>query len=220
MSAAASSRPPATAGAARLAGPRSLSFRPGRWPARPSRRLSALLLLSLLAAGCAAPRQVAVPGRLGSPSAPAPASPASPSPGHAPLSARQRVAAAYRGYWRAYDAAWRSRNAPRARQILAPYDAADGLGLTVHADQRNWAAHLGPDGNAITHVLSVHVTGRRAMLHDCLDLSHLAELDTRTGQLIAGSYGPPRQNFYVTLVLRRGRWLVSNMQLAAVPCTP
>jgi hypothetical protein len=161
-----------------------------------------------------------MPGGLSTPSAAPAAEPGSPSPARAPLSTRQQVVAAYRGYWRAYEAAWRSRNSVRARQILAPYDASGGLGLTVHAYQRNWTAHLGPDGNAITHVLSVRVAGRRALLHDCLDLSHLAELNTSSRQLIPGSYGPPRQNFYVTLRLVRGRWLVSDMQLAAVPCAP
>ena len=223
MSAAASPRSLETTRAVRLAGSRSLSFPPGRWPARPPRRLSPLLLLallSLLAAGCTAPRQVAIPGRLRTPSAVAPASPASPSPAHAPPSTRQRVVAAYRGYWRAYEAAWRSRNPARVRQILARYVVPGGIGLDLTSDRQLWARHQAPDGAAVPHVLSVRLHGRTAALHDCLDLSHLGDADTRTGQLIPDSFGPPRMNFYVTLVLASGQWLVRTFAEAVQPCRP
>ena len=161
-----------------------------------------------------------MPGGLSTPSAAPAAEPGSPSPARAPLSTRQQVVAAYRGYWRAYEAAWRSRNPARVRQILGRYVVPGGIGLDLTSDRQLWARHQAPDGAAVPHVLSVRLRGTTAALHDCLDLSHLGDTDTRTGQLIPGSFGPPRMNFYVTLVLARGQWLVRTFAEAVQPCRP
>jgi hypothetical protein len=181
-------------------------------------RLSALLLLSLLAAACAAPRQVAAP--VPSAASAAPATSASRSPGRLPPSARQQVAAAYRAYWQAFVAAWRSRSTARARRIFAGHVVPADIGLDLTSDRQMWARHEAPDGAAMPHVLSVRLLGLTAALHDCLDLSHLGDLDTRTGQLMLGSFGPPRLNFYVTLVRTSGRWLVRTFTEADQPCNP
>jgi hypothetical protein len=175
--------------------------------------LAALLVGALAAAGCAAQARVDLPRKSGSLAAPA----ALTSPA---LTDRQRVIAAYSGYWQAYAAAMSSQNAARARAILAPYDQPSAISQAIRADQLVWAAHETAYGTAATHVLSVHVSGRSALVHDCLDLSHFGATDTRTWRVVPDSFGLPRLNFYVTLSLSRGRWLVSDMQPVVVPCKP
>ncbi len=66
----------------------------------------------------------------------------------------------------------------------------------------------------------MRITGRRALLHDCLDLSHFGVLDKRTGRVVPGSFGLPGQDYYVSLELSGGRWKVANMQPVEVPCSP
>jgi hypothetical protein len=130
------------------------------------------------------------------------------------------AAAAYLGYWQAYAAAMTAGHRARARSILAPYETAAGLPHLLSSLQQVWAAHEVAYGSADPHVLSVHVTGRRALLHDCLDLSHFGVLDKVTGRVVPTSFGLPNLDFYVTLVLSGGRWRVSNMQPVEVPCKP
>jgi hypothetical protein len=168
---------------------------------------------ALATAGCAAQPQAALPRK--SAALAVPAALASPS-----LTARQRVVAAYDGYWQAYADAMSSLNAGKARSILAGYVPAAGIAARIRAYQRDWAAHDIAYGGAVTHVLSVRIRGQRATLHDCLDLSHLGVQSDRTGRVVPGSFGLPRLNFYITLVLSGGRWLVSNMQPVVVPCEP
>lgn len=179
-------------------------------------RSAALLLAPALALGlaaCASQASAALPRKATGLAAPAPLS----SPR---LSPRQQVAAAYVGYWQAFSAAMSSQNPARARAILASYDQPSAVSRAVKADQLLWAAHEIAYGSAVTHILSVQVTGSRALLHDCLDLSHFGAQDTRTGRVVPGSFGLPRLNFYITLVLSRGQWLVSDMQPVVVPCNP
>lgn len=201
-----------------------LRGRPASSPSRPGRRAapprflrpagSALALALVLAvAACGAPASAPLPPKTAALAAPASA--ASPR-----LTPRQQVIAAYTGYWQAYGAAMSSQNAARARAILAPYDEPAGVARAVAADQLVWAAHETAYGNAVTHILSVRVTGRRALLHDCLDLSQFGAVDTRTGRIVPESFGLPRLNFYITLVLSGRRWLLTDMQPVVVPCNP
>jgi hypothetical protein len=138
-------------------------------------------------------------------------------PAHTP---KQAVAAAYRGYWRAYAAAMTAGNAARAKRILAPYNAPGGLPQLIKSLKVDWAAHDVAYGGAITHVKSVQITGTRAILHDCLDLSHFGALDKKSGRVVPTSFGLPDLDYYISLVLTAGRWKVSNMQPVEVPCKP
>ncbi len=175
--------------------------------------LAPALALALALTACGTQAKVPLPPKTAALAAPQ-------APASARLSPRQQVAAAYAGYWQAYGAAMSSQNAARARAILAPYDQSGAVSRTVKADQLVWAAHETAYGNAVTHILSVRVTGRRALLHDCLDLSHFGAQDTRTRRVVPDSFGLQRLNFYITLVLSGGRWLVTDMQPVVVPCEP
>ena len=178
--------------------------------------LSAALAAAALGAAACGSQAAAV--RLPAPqqsATPAPAVLARPS-----ASPRQQVARAYRGYWLAYAAAMTAGRPGRARNILAPFESPSGLTQLVRSLRKVWAAHDAAYGGAITHVKSVHVTGRRALVHDCLDLSHFGVLDKRTGRVVPGSFGLPSQDFYVSLELSGGRWKVANMQPVEVPCSP
>lgn len=183
-------------------------------PRRPRRvRVALPLLLVMAAVGCAAQPSVALPrkskalaeqGTLDSPK----------------LTTRQQVMAAYTGYWQAFAAAMSSQNAAQAKAILTPYDAPSGISQVVTADRRVWAAHETAYGSAIPHIISVQVTGHRATLHDCLDLSHFGAQDVRTARVVPESFGRANLNFYIALVRSGGRWLVSNMIPVEVPCGP
>jgi hypothetical protein len=183
--------------------------RGSRWPPA-----AAILALTAAMAGCGGgAAAVSLPPK----GAPAATGPPAAAP---PLTARQQVAAAYAGYWQAYAAAMTSQNPVQARAILAPYNPAADIPEMIRSLQRDWAAHDVADGSAVPHVLSIQVAGRTARLHDCLDLSHFGVEDIQTSQVVAGSFGQPQLNFYITLVLLGGRWRVSNMQLVEVPCAP
>lgn len=175
--------------------------------------LALALLLAMAAVGCASQTRVALPHK--SRALAANGALASPA-----LTPRQQVIAAYTGYWQAFAAAMSSQNAARARAILRPYDQASAIAQAVKADRRVWAAHETAYGSAAPHILSVRVTGKRALLHDCLDLSHFGAQDVRTRRVVPESFGLPRLNSYITLMRSRGRWLVSNMQPVEVPCGP
>lgn len=179
---------------------------------RPGRARSALaLILAVAVTGCAAQSTVALPRKSGQVAAPAALS----SPA---ATARQQVLAAYTGYWQAYAAAMSSQNAARARVILAPYEPASAVAQAVNADRRVWAAHETGYGSAVTHIMDVRVTGGRALVHDCLDLSHFGAENLQTGRVVPESFGLPHLNFYVTVMRSGSRWLVTNMQPVEVPC--
>ena len=191
-----------------------------RPPVRSSGPRSPVLTLSVLSfvmaiggIGCATQPSVPLPRK--SPDAAAPA--ALDNPG---LTARQRVIAAYAGYWQAFAAAMSSQNAARARAILAPYDSPSAITQAVQADRRVWAAHETAYGGAVTHILDVRMTGNRALVHDCLDLSHFGAENLRTRRVVPESFGLPHLNFYVTVMRSGSRWLVTNMQPVEVPCAP
>src|SRR6185437_7476882 len=132
----------------------------------------------------------------------------------------QVVTAAYQGYWQAYAAAMTASSPVRARTILARYSTPGGITALISSLRRVWRAHEVAYGGADTHVLSVRITGRRASVHDCLDLSHFGVQHKATGQVVSNSCGLPDLNYYVTLELSGGRWRVSNMTPVEVPCTP
>jgi hypothetical protein len=196
-----------------------------------ARTLAPVFTLVLLLAGCGSVPDVPLPAK---PAAAASvASQATPGPAH--LSARSQALAAYIGYWRAYGAATRTRNMAAARKLLAAYTDAAFLSEVTAPLQRLWAGHDIGYGFAVPHVLSFTRTGpSAALLHDCLDLSHLGTQDIRTGRIMPGSYGLPTLNFYVTLLRAAGPpsggqsgrqrvgkdWVVSKMLQVEVPCTP
>jgi hypothetical protein len=180
--------------------------------------LSVLLApVALAAAACGTSQapSVALPAK-GSASTVVPAA----APATAPATPQQAVAAAYAAYWQAYAQAMTAGNAPSARGILAPYAAASTVPRLISSLQRVWAAHDAAYGAAQPHVLGVTITGPRALLHDCLDLSHFGVLDKTTGRVVSDSFGLANRDYYITLVLSGGRWLVSNMEPVEVPCQP
>jgi hypothetical protein len=189
---------------------------PVRMPVRSSGRRrtpgSALpLILALAVTGCAAQPTAALPAKSRQMTAPAALSGQTPS-------ARQQVIAAYTGYWKAFAAAMSAQNAARARAIMAPYEPASAVAQTIKADRRVWAAHETAYGSAVPHILDVRLTGNRALVHDCLDLSHFGAQNMRTGRVVPESFGLPHLNFYVTVIRAGVRWLVTNMQPVEVPC--
>jgi hypothetical protein len=178
---------------------------------------SALLVLALPGLAACGARQapsVALPHRASAPlTVPA-------APSTAPPTPQQVVESAYLGYWQAYAQAMDAGNPAGARSDLAPYTAPGTLARVVTSLRRVWAANEAADGAAMPHVLSVQITGPKALLHDCLDLSHFGVVNKTTGLVVSDSFGLPNRNYYITLVLSGGRWLVSNMEPVEVPCQP
>jgi hypothetical protein len=174
----------------------------------------AAAILTLTAAGCAGQPAARLPGKARPAAAVRSAKP------DRTLSAGEQVTQAYQGYWRAYAEAMGVRSLSRARAIMAPYDLPAALPQAVKYLRLVWAAHDVAAGGAVTHVLSVQVHGHRAVLHDCLDLSQFGLRSTVTGQVVPGSFGGSRLDFYITLMLSAGRWRVSNMVQVEVPCAP
>ena len=172
---------------------------------------------ALAAAGCGVQAaRVSLPARAAGTATAAPAVAAS----SAPQTPRQAVAAAYRGYWRAYAAAMSATGTAQATAILAPYQVPSGMPLLIKDLRAIWKAHDVADGGAVTHVKSVQITGRRAILNDCLDLSHFGVTDQRTGRVVPDSFGQANEDTYITLLRSGGRWRVSNMEPVEVPCEP
>jgi hypothetical protein len=176
--------------------------------------LAVVPALAILAAcGQQAPT-VALPAKAAAPVT-VPAAPSS-----APATPQQVVAAAYAGYWQAYAQAMTSGSGASARAILTPYASPALTTRLISALRPVWAAGDASYGQAVTHVLSVQITGARALLHDCLDLSHLGAASRSTGLVLPDSFGLANRNYYITLMLSGGRWLVSNMEPVEVPCQP
>jgi hypothetical protein len=142
------------------------------------------------------------------------------APSTSPPTPQQVVEDSYLGYWQAYAQAMDAGNPAGARTDLAPYAAPATVARLVTALKKVWAAHEEADGQAVPHVLSVQITGARALLHDCLDLSHFGVANASTGLVVSDSFGLPNRSYYITLVLSGGRWLVSNMEPVEVPCQP
>jgi hypothetical protein len=174
-----------------------------------------LTTIALAAAACASQSgTVSLPSKGGTPE---PSQAVLTGPARTPV---QAVTAAYQGYWQAYAAAMTSSDPGRARVILARYSTPGGVTALLATLGRVWRAHEVAYGGAVTHVRGVRITGRRASVHDCLDLSHFGVQNKRTGQVVSNSFGLPDLDYYVTLVLSGGRWRVSNMTPVEAPCTP
>jgi hypothetical protein len=205
------------------AGPRKRSLRPrceraaARCPRTSPCRAGRLALaaaapaLALAAAGCAGQASVPLPPK-------AAAVLRSPAQIADQLSPRQQVMAAYAGYWQASDAAVNAGSAGPARRLLARYVPATAIPDLIAALRQDWDTHSVIDGNPVLHVVSVTVRQRRATVHDCVDLSHAGLKNARTGAVLPHSFGNARANYYANLVLRGGRWLVSNIVPVVASC--
>jgi hypothetical protein len=170
-------------------------------------------LAVLLAAGCASQTDVSLP-----PKAPGPVSAASLSDPR--LAAREQVLTAYTGYWQATSAAVNAGNAASARTLLTPYLTASAIPGALAGLAPDWAQHAVSSGSPVLHIQSVKITGWRAIVHDCVDLSHAGLASARTGKVFPRSFGSSHANFYADLVLSRHRWLVSNLVPVVAPCEP
>jgi hypothetical protein len=168
--------------------------------------------LTLAVAACGGQASVALPHRSAAPAVPAVVT-------DPPLSVRQRVIAAYTGYWQALGRALDTQNAARARAILAQYVPGVSIPSLVSSFEADWAQGEIQYGSPVPHILSVRITGGHAAVHDCADLSNAGVEDARTGQVV-GSLGNPHVNLISTLVLTHGRWLVSNQIPVELSCAP
>jgi hypothetical protein len=198
----------------RSAGNAPLPPAPSRWSVRLG------LAAGFTAAGLAAAACGSQPASVTLPPKASGATPSQAVLSTTPSTPRQAVTAAYQGYWQAYAAAMTASSPVRARAMLAGYVTRGGLPSLIASLRRVWRAHDVAYGAAVTHVKSVQVTGRRASVHDCLDLSHFGVLNKVTGQVVSNSFGQADLNYYVTLVRSGGRWRVSNMTPVEIPCTP
>jgi hypothetical protein len=176
--------------------------------------LGLLVTLTLAVTGCGGQQSpVALPHKSAG-SADAPAELADPS-----LSPQQQVLAAYTGYWLALGQALDTRNAGRARTILARYATPASIPSLINGFQTDWARDEIQYGGPVPHILGVQITSGHAAVHDCADFSRAGVQSARTGQVI-GSLGNSRVNMISTLVRTRGRWLVSSQVPVVSPCVP
>jgi hypothetical protein len=111
-------------------------------------------------------------------------------------------------------------SATAARALLAPYVTASAIPGFVAALRPDWAEHAVSAGSPALHILSIEITGDRALVHDCIDLSHAGLENARTRKVYPRSFGSPHANFYADLVLSQSRWLVSNLVPVVAPCEP
>ncbi|HEY7144797.1 MAG TPA: hypothetical protein VH637_11155 [Streptosporangiaceae bacterium] len=171
-------------------------------------------LAALAAVGCASQGSVVLPARQHDKAAQA-AELANPQ-----LTAREQVLTAYTGYWQANTAAVDAGNAAAARKLLARYMTPAALPGVLAALEPDWARHAVSSGSPVLHIQSVKVTGSRAVVHDCVDLSHAGLASARTGAVYSRSFGSSHANYYADLVLTGHRWLVSNLVPVVAPCEP
>lgn len=170
----------------------------------------ACLIATIAVAGCGGQPDVALPSK-GGPSAAA----------HdltEQSSAREQVMAAYAGYWAATSAAVSAGSPAAARQQLAPYLTAAAISQVIAGLKPDWAQHAVSTGSPVSHILGVKITGARALVHDCVDLSQAGLAHARTGKPFPRSFGSAHANFYADLVLTRHHWLVSNLVPVVAPC--
>ena len=178
--------------------------------------LGGLTALTLAVGGCGGQSAVTLPHKATAP-APAAASPATLAGG--PVSVHDQVVAAYTGYWQALGQALDTQDAARARAILARYVVPALIPSLISGFETDWARGEIQYGGPVPHITNVRVTGGRAAVHDCADFSNAGAQSASTGQVI-GSLGNPRVNMISTLVLSRGRWLVSDQVPVVLSCVP
>jgi len=187
----------------------------GPLPGTGRRRLLAGLSLCLspaLAACSGAAAEVQLPPKQA-------AAPAAPVTRTAALPPRQQVVAALTGYVSALSQADRSRDPATARRLLRPYLAAGRIDGLVQAVSSIWARGETFYGADEVHVLSVHIEGRRAFVHDCDNTSGMGLMDA-AGHPVPGSAGVPADNLVTRLDRSGGRWLVQFQLVEDVPCAP
>jgi hypothetical protein len=152
------------------------------------------------------------------PSKPGPGKPGPGRPGHVRVdrvrgvmpSARRLVIAAYEGYWRATNEALASRDAARARAILAGHVPAGAAPALVRGFRAIWRRNEIGYGSPVFHIMSVTITGYgRAAVHDCVDLSRTGFANPQTGHPVGG-HGSSHDFLITTLALEQGRWLVTG----------
>lgn len=164
-------------------------------------------------AGCAGQPAVSLPSRSHQPASASDLN-------AAPQSARDQVLTAYTGYWQASSAAVDAGNPTAARTVLAPYLTASAISGVLAALGPDWAEHAIAYGSPVSHIQSVKLTGRRALVHDCVDLSHAGLANAQTKKVYPHSFGSAHANFYADLVLGPSGWLVSNLVPVVAPCEP
>jgi hypothetical protein len=171
------------------------------------------LALALTVVGCARQASVGLPPKAHERASAAVLTAPQPDP-------RAQVLAAYAGYWQATGAAVNAGKARPARALLAPYLTPSAIPGVLAALRPDWAEHAVSAGSPVLHILSVKITGTRALVHDCADLSQAGLADARTGRPYPRSFGSAHANFYADLVLAGSRWLVSNLVPVVAPCEP
>ncbi len=125
-------------------------------------------------------------------------------------SARELVIAAYESYWRATNEALASRDAARARAIIAGHVPARAVPSLVRGMRAIWRRDEIGYGSPVFHIMSVTITGRgRAAVHDCVDLSRMGFANQQTGQVV-GAPGSSHDFLITTLALEHGRWLITG----------
>lgn len=174
--------------------------------------LASLGMVTALA-GCAGQADAGLPAKPGA--LPPAAVLTAPQPGP-----REQVLAAYAGYWQASSAAVDAGRAAPARTLLARYITVGAIPGVIAALRPDWADHAVSAGSPVMHILSIKITGGRALVHDCLDLSHAGLANARTGRVYPRSFGSAHANFYADLVRSRSGWLISNLVPVMAPCEP
>jgi len=185
-------------------------------PARIGWGVGGLLMLALALAlaigGCGARNAVTLPHKATAPAG-------SPVAAAGPPSVRDQVVAAYTGYWQALGQALDTRNAARARAILARYAAPANIPSLISGFETDWERSEIQHGMPVPHILSVEVAGDHAEVHDCADFSGVGVQSAATGQVI-GSLGDPRVNMISTLALSHGQWLITDQVPVVMSCVP
>jgi hypothetical protein len=170
-----------------------------------SRRLAALSLAGLAAVltGCGArAADVSLPVK--------PRSVQASGAGAVAPTERDKVVAAYEGYWRATSAALASRDPAKAGVIMAGYVPRNAIPGLIRGLKAIWRRDEIGYGHPVFHIFDVKITGRAtAAVHDCLDLSHTGFQNRQTGQIVGG-FGQSHDFMITTLVRRHGRWLVTG----------
>lgn len=181
----------------------------GRCRSVPARRLAVAGLLAVaLAAGPAVAGCATQAAKVSLPGTPARAHLAGAKA--RPASPRSLVLAAYEGYWHATSEALASRDAARAKAILAGYVPTHAVPALLKGLEGMWRRHEVGFGNPVFHIMKIKITGHgTAAVHDCLDLSHAGFQNEQTGQVVGG-FGPSHEFMITTLARERGRWLVTG----------
>jgi hypothetical protein len=175
-------------------------------------------VLGLVLAACGGQPSARLPARATPVSAPSPSS--SPSPAQSPSRPPNRRAAiaAYLAIWPAHQRAERSRNAAKARAILAPY-ATNGYARSLVGQMRGaWGHHEVAAGRVTDHILHAGLGTSRsgqvfAIIADCQDASRYGLAHPgRSRRIIPGTAGPRHAYLSASLTFSGGHWRVRSIQ--------